>query len=311
MSNDYENKNKQQFLHYKNILKNSKKIKEIFKKKSEEKNIELNKITQSKDNLYKNNNSNIIINNLEEILNFFNFKNFLFKATFTGIIMSGFGLIIEHPLDSIKVQWQAEIKYKNSKSIIRDIYNEKGILGFYRGFIPNLLRRSCKNIYRWPLMLYMPKFFNKLNSKIFSKNNSSYNSEGLNKIQTGLFLANFETLFISPIERLKVYFMTHKKRNSKFYSLFYVFYKENKGFMSKELFRGLEASLYRSNFSWVTFLYLEYEVKKILLNFRGKNEPSFYDLLFVSLIVMIGNLGSSKIKLLNFLNFIFSFFTLK
>jgi len=239
---------------------------------------------------------NINLNDSNETNNFnkWNFKeitDFLLKAALSGTIICNLSLIVEHPLDSVKVQWQADVKYKNSKDIIKKIYKEKGILGFYRGFLPSIIRRSCKNFYRWPLVLYLPNFF-KINTNFFPK----WNSDGLNKIQTGLFLANFETLFVSPMERLKVYFMTYtpKINNSRFNSLFFEFIIDNKGHLFQELYRGLEASLYRSNFSWVSFLYLEYEFKRRLLDYKGTNELKFFDLLLVSTGVMVGNLASSK-----------------
>jgi hypothetical protein len=301
------------------FFKNSTKIKEIFNKIDKIKEKE-NKI-QDIDKDYKNNINNnykyikdkeLVYPNLnktnkeinENINNkIFNIKipDFFFKATFTGIIIGAFALIIEHPLESIKVQWQADIKFKNSKEIIKNIYSEKGIIGFYRGLIPNLIRRSCKNFYRWPLMLYLPNIFHKINNNIFP----NLNSEGLNKIQTGLFLANFETFFISPIERLKVYFMTYtpsaRITYNKFDSLFLMFYLNNKGRIIKELFIGLDASLYRSNISWISFLYLEYEGKRLLLDLKCTNELSFFDLLIVSVFVMIGNLGLSKYFIFYFL----------
>jgi hypothetical protein len=262
--------------------------------------IDSKKFNKNNNNKNKNNNNKIFKFNFDYNFDFnfkfFNLKisDFLLKTTLTGILIGAFALIIEHPLESIKVQWQSEIKFKKSKDIVKNIYLEKGIIGFYRGLLPNLIRRSCKNFYRWPLMLYLPNIFNKINNNIFPY----WNSEGLNKIQTGIFLANFETFFVSPIERLKVYFMTYtpfrKAPYNKFDSLLFMFYLDNKGRIIKELFRGLDASLYRSNLSWVSFLYLEYEGKRFLLEFNCKSELSFFDLLVVSVFVMIGNLGLSN-----------------
>lgn len=217
---------------------------------------------------------------------------FYMKTALIGVTRGAIGLIWEHPLDSIKTQWQTNIHVVKSTEMINFIYKEKGILGFYRGFIPNLIRQSSKNVYRWPLILYLPKFFKKFNENLFK--NKKLNSDSFCKIQTGFTIANLETLFICPLERLKVFFMTHAAKENKHYSLLKQFYILNKGNMINQLFKGLEPSLLRSNISWISFLYLDHETRSFLKRTRNVEELDILDLIFASIFVGIGNLTLSN-----------------
>lgn len=217
--------------------------------------------------------------------------DFYLKVSVLGILRGAIGLIWEHPLDSIKTQWQTNAHIRKSRDIVNHIYKEKGFVGFYRGFFPNLIRQTSKNVYRWPLMLYLPKVFNKMNNSLAR----SLNTDGLCKIQTGLAIANIETLLINPLERLKIFLMTHKNVSNKYYSILIHFYKNNEGRFMKQLFQGLEASLYRSNISWVTFLYLDYKGKHIIKSYSQKDQLNFSELILISFFVGLGNLCFSKI----------------
>lgn len=217
--------------------------------------------------------------------------SFYMKTALIGVTRGAIGLIWEHPLDSIKTQWQTNVHVVKSTEMINFIYKEKGILGFYRGFVPNLIRQSSKNVYRWPMMLYLPQFFKKFNMNLFK--NSKLNSDSFCKIQTGFTIANLETLFICPLERLKVFFMTHGSKENKHYSFLKHFYILNKGNMVNQLFKGLEPSLLRSNISWISFLYLDHETRSFLKRRRNVEELDMYDLIFASIIVGIGNLTLS------------------
>lgn len=217
---------------------------------------------------------------------------FYMKTALIGISRGAIGLIWEHPLDSIKTQWQTNFHVVKSTEMINYIYKEKGIIGFYRGFIPNLIRQSSKNAYRWPLMLYLPQFFKKFNDNLFK--NKRFNSDSFCKIQTGFTIANLETLFICPLERLKVFFMTHAAKENKHYSFLKHFYILNKGNMVNQLFKGLEPSLLRSNISWISFLYLDHETRTFLKRTRNIEELDMWDLIFASIIVGIGNLTLSN-----------------
>lgn len=244
--------------------------------------------------LYTKKNSFLIINNNDNSKEKF---SFYLKTAEIGIARGAIGLILEHPLDSIKTQWQTNIQVLKSSEIVYYIYKQKGILGFYRGFIPNLIRQSSKNLYRWPLMIYLPKFFKRIND--YFLRSSRLNSDTFCKIQTGFAIANFETFLISPLERFKVYFMTHENKENKKYSLLMHFYKVNRGNLLKELFRGLEASLLKSNVSWISFLYLDHKTRSFLKSRRQVDKLDNVDIFFASIFVGFGNLTLSKFHLFN------------
>lgn len=213
------------------------------------------------------------------------------KAGLLGVLRGSFGLLLEHPLDSIKTQWQANIFITKSSEMVRFIYIEKGLLGFYRGFVPNLIRTTSKNLYRWPLIIFLPNFFEKTNLIFFE---SLKNLEGLCKIQTGLMIANIEILLICPLDRLKTYFMTHSVINNKSYSFLKHFYITNRGNIINQLYQGLEPTFYRSNISWISFLYLEYKTKYFLRKIKNSDDLKFADLILLSILVGSGNLLLSK-----------------
>jgi hypothetical protein len=90
--------------------------------------------------------------------------------------------VFEHPLESIKIQWQNKINYNKITEIVKSIYLNKGIMGFYRGFLPNVLRNTTKQIYRWPAMVYFPDFYQRtLSARVIEK------YESLPRILTGIF----------------------------------------------------------------------------------------------------------------------------
>lgn len=119
-----------------------------------------------------------------------------------GIVRTLLGFPFEHPLDSIKTQWQAKPHHKNEFSIVSEIYKEKGIRGFYAGALPNMTRCLIKNSYRYPLLVGLPSFYKEHLPHAFKE------YQALSKLLTGCSIAFFEAVILCPIERLKVYFMT-------------------------------------------------------------------------------------------------------
>ena len=220
--------------------------------------------------------------------------SFYLETALIGIARGAIGLVWEHPLDSIKTQWQTNIQVVKPSEIIYYIYNQKGIIGFYRGFIPNLIRQSTKNLYRWPLMIYLPTYFKKINN--YFLNDSKLNTDTFCKIQTGFSIANLETFLISPLERFKVIFMTQSNEENRKYSLLKNFYEVNKGNLLKELFRGVEASLLKSNVSWISFLYLDHKTRSFLKSRRKVDKLDNIDIFFASIVVGVGNLTLSNIS---------------
>jgi len=102
----------------------------------------------------------------------------------------------------MKTQWQAKPALKNELAVFKDIKARKGINGFYAGSIPNFTRMVLKNIYRYPLMISLPHFYEQ---KVVGPENRK-----LSKLLAGFSIALIESLITCPIERAKVFFMTEE-----------------------------------------------------------------------------------------------------
>lgn len=193
------------------------------------------------------------------------------------------GLPLEHPLDTIRTRWQANPTYsRNALEVAREIYQSKGIVGFYSGAIPNTTRRAIKQIYRWPMMILFPSFYR---DHILSSHIQQHYPR-LPKILTGLSIANFEILVINPLERLKVWLMTSPVR----ISLFEFFRQRiNTGDMIRELYRGASAIFYRQNISWVTFLYVDELTKTKFRQYKQTQDLTYLDLFAAGMIVGLVN----------------------
>lgn len=77
-----------------------------------------------------------------------------------GIARTTLGFPFEHPVDSVKTQWQAKPQFKNEFAIIRHIYANKGFIGgFYAGALPNYTRCILRNAYKYPLIIGLPSFY--------------------------------------------------------------------------------------------------------------------------------------------------------
>ena len=87
-------------------------------------------------------------------------KFYLYSLS-VGVMRVSIGFPIEHPIDSIKTQWQAKPYHKNELQIIQHIYYDKGLKGFYAGSVPNYTRCIVRNSYKYPLLIGLPQTFKK------------------------------------------------------------------------------------------------------------------------------------------------------
>ena len=165
----------------------------------------------------------------------------------------------------------------------KEIYNTHGLRkGFYAGFFPSAARGVLKQIYRWPLMLVLPKIYDTAYSDSLKK---AY--PAISKISTGLTLAAIDTFIVCPFERLKVCLQTKQSD----LSLKQYFRQSEQGII-KSLFRGLNSLFYRQMISWVSFLYSDHKFKEIARKAKGtdKNQPlDNQTLLLTSVLVGIVN----------------------
>jgi len=201
-----------------------------------------------------------------------------------GFFRTLVGLPFEHPFDSIKSRMQSKLGERvRFRETSREIYRTYGIReGFYAGFIPNAARTLCKQLYRWPLMLILPEFYNTVYSESLRAHYPS-----IAKISTGLTIAAFDTFIICPFERLKVFLQTKKDHIS-----LRTFFQENRNNLVRSLFRGLDSMFWRQIISWVSFLYADHKFKRIARNYQNVPDQealSGSTLMVVSTLVGISN----------------------
>lgn len=159
--------------------------------------------------------------------------------------------------------------------------------GFYEGFIPNALRVSLKNLYRWPMVISFPNFFRAVIPKRLTDR-----YPGVNKILTGLSIAGIESFIICPLERIKVFLMTNERNVT-----LRVFLQENRGHLTQNLFHGIKPQLYRQIVSWTTFLWFDFKAKQIarkIHNIESDEHLGESTLVLISLAVGAGNTAMSK-----------------
>eukprot|EP00347_Sterkiella_histriomuscorum_P019430 403341656 len=204
-------------------------------------------------------------------------------SSLVGMARVLIGFPIEHPIDSIKTQWQAKPYMKNEMAIIKDIYQTKGIKGFYAGSLPNLTRVLIKNSYRYPLMVGLPRFYNENLPPAISQN------KPLQKLLTGSSIALVESVITCPIERTKVYFMTTQQKG-----LSYKHFYQNvvKGDKIHELFRGFTPLFMRQSTAWIVFLQADLAVKSWIrksMNIPEKERIPTKYLMPASILVALAN----------------------
>lgn len=202
------------------------------------------------------------------------------EASFYGAARGLAGLPIEHPFDCLKTRSQASLKNLSSLEVLKEIYQQNGIKGFYAGAVPNAMRLAFKQTYRWPMMLAFPGFYDSILSEDLNKQFPS-----LKKGLTGVTIASFETFFICPLERLKVWLMTAYNNEKSLTT----FFKENKSHLGNELFRGLNASFSRQIMTWSSFLVADFKFKSLAKEYTGEKELSFASLMVVSAAVGMTN----------------------
>lgn len=141
---------------------------------------------------------------------------------------------------------------------MKEIYSTKGVKGFYAGALPNMYRCLLKNTYRYPLMVGLPTFYNQnLPGKI--KENKQFL-----RLLTGGSIALVEATLTCPVERIKVYSMTTNNHIT-----YRQFFKNNKGKLRKELFRGFTPLFVRQAVAWSVFLQTDLFVKQTLRRVYG------------------------------------------
>ena len=198
-------------------------------------------------------------------------------VSFYGAVGGAAALPFEHPLDCLKTNMQALPNNHSALAMTKQIYRTNGLAGFYRGYVPNTLRVVLKQIYRWPMMLFIPLGLDSLN--LFKRSE-------MNKMVTALVIAHFECFIITPLERIKVWLMTSFKGKG---GVLY-FFTKNKRTLGSQLLAGLRPVYAKQMVSWVTFLVADdYFRTKAHKYFKTDSPLDFWILLIISIIIGIIN----------------------
>ncbi|CAG9331768.1 unnamed protein product [Blepharisma stoltei] len=193
----------------------------------------------------------------------------IFYASLIGISRTIAALPFEHPFEYIKTQVQANPHVDPYKFVINDI-KSNGILKLYTGLIPNAIRNSFKQAYRFPMMVHFPRIF-----RTFIRNENAVQT------LTGLSIAAIEGYIICPLERLKTWIMTSPKATIR------QFFREKN--LKHEAFRGIQPLLFKQTISWVTFLGCTSFFKEITKKYTHKEELLYSELLIIGAIVGVIN----------------------
>jgi len=171
------------------------------------------------------------------------------KTLITGFSCGIMEILLTMPLDYIKNLKQNK-NDKNILSIIKKIYKNKGIIGFYYGSTPMIIQTLAKTSLRFTLYNYLK---NNLNTK-----NNILHSSMITGFCEGLFL-------IAPTDRIKLYNQFHKN-DSLYNSIKNI--KNKYGFSS--FFKGSSFSIIKNTIGistrFITYEYLKKNNTPILLN---------------------------------------------
>lgn len=191
------------------------------------------------------------------------------------------GLTIEHPFDTIKTKMQA--KGSGLFTFLyttKEIHHTQGFVrGFYRGFLPNSVRATIKQFYRWPMAIAFPQLFHaiypeKLQTKFIS----------INKLSTGVLISALEAFIICPLERIKVVLMTTRAEQMTIKTFFH----EERGNLTSSLLRGVRAQFYKQVVGWTSFLYLDHTYRyhiRSYLKLKDEEEMKGFALYFTSILI--------------------------
>jgi hypothetical protein len=188
---------------------------------------------------------------------------------YLGVMRCIAGFPLEHPCEVLKLRNQA-LPSTSSFYIFKSIFLKSSFKGFYQGAVPNLMRRSVKEGYRWPTIKFFSDWWNKILPEAVKRDGTG------TQIAIAASMATVETFLILPLERILL-----TKVNEQGYVNFY------KSKIKKEgpivLYRGLWVTFLRHLTVWTALMTTNYFVKEKIYSLdSSKNYP------FLS--ILVGNL---------------------
>ena len=190
-------------------------------------------------------------------------------GAFRGLV----GWPLEQPMDAIKTTWQVNRGLPSVISVVKNIYGRDGFLGFFKGGLPNAIRLTSKQVYRFPPLLLIPEWYRQHAPKKIR--NNRFFEAGV----TGIALAQLETIIVTPTERLKVWRMTNTDPR---YNRLLDFAVQQKGQVMAGLYQGWRPTFYKVSASWLSFLLANSACKQLIYSTAEPNGTPSSALFFVA-----------------------------
>eukprot|EP01068_Selenidium_serpulae_P005071 Selendium_serpulae@DN3858_c0_g1_i3.p1 len=161
-----------------------------------------------------------------------------------GMLRGALRMPFEHPFDAVKTYWQNDPSLSNARTAAARLYREYGWRGFYSGGLPAMVRFTTKDMYRWPLMIYLLPVWERLCLRAFhpshrvgpestrergaapqwelwpprfefeSESSTQMAARQTARALTGLSIAHVECVATCPLEVLKVKLITRHSASS-------------------------------------------------------------------------------------------------
>jgi hypothetical protein len=176
-----------------------------------------------------------------------NYKKNTFLAASYGLFRSGVSLAAEYPLECTKVRWQSQPQIHFFK-VVANTYRQDGFLGFYNGLIPHAIRRVPAYVYRWPMLLQLPKFYETYFPARTDSLNDKLAANVFANFLTGVTIATVEAPLAAPVETCKLALIVNKNTATSIRE----YLKNQTGMRSHYL--GFRALYLKELFGWSSYM---------------------------------------------------------
>lgn len=189
------------------------------------------------------------------------------------------GFPIEYPLINISTLAQA-LPTENIAKLVKSQWQYGGISEFYRGGFVYAIKIQLRSTYHTTGIV----FFRDVYKNFLSKSNINPNRIlDASNIAAAFTMTTTSSIFINPLDRLRVYITTNKENKKYSHLLAQSF---------REINRGFVINYFRSTVSWTIFLVTEERLRLYLLNKKIFNNPSNQKLSMLNLLIL-GIVGGS------------------
>lgn len=164
--------------------------------------------------------------------------------------------ILVCPIELIKLRQQCSNKSESSYKVAKQIFQNEGIRSFYNGLTPQLLKTCVKQVWCWPMIIELPKFF-----KFYGLNDFEQ------QIATGISISTVDSFGTVHLEKVRVVYATSKKTSLPLIDIL------------KEGWKGFSTYWVKRSVNMVAFLTAQEYLRKN--NREGSEELKPYEMLKV------------------------------